>query len=95
MSLIGVVRSDFFSKTFRLSLGGTVPMATITLTMTAPKSLSTRMESSVVSMISRVHLWLNVESAGMGTTAILLLLPCCEFVQSLVLKDPFNSASYV
>ena len=45
-------------------------MAIITLTMTAPKSLITRMEPNVVTMISRVHVWLNVESAGMVTTAI-------------------------
>ena len=63
-------------------------MAIITIPMTAPKSLITWMESSVVSMISRVHLWLNLESACMGTTAILLLLPCCEFGTVFSIKRP-------
>ena len=40
-------------------------MAIITLTMTVPESLIIRMELNVVTMISRVHPWLNVESAGM------------------------------
>ena len=61
-------------------------MAIITLTMTAPERLITRMEPNVVTMISRVHLWLNVESAGMGTTTLSLPLPYCDVGTVLSIK---------
>ena len=51
-------------------------MAIITLTTTVPESLITRMEPNVVTMISKVHPWLNVEYAGMELYAI--PLPCRE-----------------
>ena len=41
-----------------------VPMAIIMLIMTAPEKVITRMEPNVVTMTSKMHVWLNVESAG-------------------------------
>ena len=59
-------------------------MAIITLTMTVPERLITRMEPNVVTMISRVHLWLNVESAGMEP--MLSPSPVGKLVQPSALK---------
>ena len=42
-----------------------VPMAIIMLIMTAPEKVITRMEPNVVTTTSKMHVWLNVESAGM------------------------------
>jgi len=67
-------------------------MAIITLAMTVPESLITRMEPNVVTMTSRVRLWLNVESAGMEL--MISPSPGEKLVQpSALKKDVFNSAS--
>ena len=41
-----------------------VPTGIIMPTMTVPERVITWMEPNDVTMISRVHLWVNVESAG-------------------------------
>ena len=41
-----------------------VLMAIIMLIMTAPEKVITRMEPNVVTTTSKMHVWLNVESAG-------------------------------
>ena len=41
-----------------------VLMAIIMLIMTAPEKVITRMEPNVVTTTSKMHVWLNAESAG-------------------------------